>query len=76
MKLLPLVTREVEKLVPFFNDKLLIFGYRKGLQELLLDQYLLQRFRDWLRPMPDGSLPNLDLRTEIYRLLEMVCSNL
>ena len=42
------------------------------MQEVLLDNHVLARMRDWLRPMPDGSLPNLSLRTELYHLLEIV----
>eukprot|EP00474_Spongospora_subterranea_P009428 CRZ09886.1 hypothetical protein [Spongospora subterranea] len=40
------------------------------MHELLLDSGLLRRFRDWLQPFPDGSLPNLTLRSRIYLLLD------
>ena len=44
----------------------------RRLHEPLLDSLLLQRVRDWLRPLPDGSLPNLQLRSQLYRLLSQM----
>lgn len=41
----------------------------KQMQHQLLDALLLQRVRDWLRPLPDGSLPALQVRSDLYRLL-------
>lgn len=55
--------REVEAQV---NKK----EYKKtDVQEILLDEGLLKMFNLWLRGV-DGALPNLDVRTTIFRLLD------
>lgn len=37
-----------------------------------MDEGILKVIRDWLKPLPDGSLPNQKLRTELFRTLNSV----
>lgn len=57
IKMLPLVTAQLSN---------------RNVHHQLLDALVLQRVRDWLRPLPDGSLPNSQLRAELYRLLDLL----
>jgi len=50
-------------------DEVLNFAKLKGLQELLLDNGLLSSMGNWLKPLPDGSLPNVRIRTQLLQLL-------
>ena len=43
---------------------------RQPWQEPFIDAGGLRAFHDWLKLLPDGSLPNLTLRSTILRLLE------
>jgi hypothetical protein len=43
---------------------------KRYLQTELLDQHLLRYFNHWLRPFKDGTLPNLELRTTLFKLLD------
>lgn len=40
--------------------------------EIYLDEHVLRVFSAWLRPLPDGSLPNLRLRSSLFQLLNRV----
>jgi len=44
---------------------------KKLLHRDYLDQCdLLSALRDWIHPLPDGSLPPLNIRSEIYRIID------
>ncbi|EOA18622.1 hypothetical protein CARUB_v10007196mg [Capsella rubella] len=42
---------------------------KKQLQDEFLDHGVLCLFRNWLEPLPDGSLPNTNIRTAILEIL-------
>ncbi|KAK7353970.1 hypothetical protein VNO80_19426 [Phaseolus coccineus] len=42
---------------------------KKQLQLEFLDHGVLKLLKNWLEPLPDGSLPNINIRTEILRIL-------
>ncbi|XP_027360880.1 protein IWS1 homolog 1-like isoform X2 [Abrus precatorius] len=42
---------------------------KKQLQLEFLDHGVLTLLKNWLEPLPDGSLPNINIRTEILRIL-------
>jgi len=48
-----------------------LFG-RKQLQLEFLDHGVLTLLKNWLEPLPDGSLPNINIRMEILRILNEV----
>jgi len=50
-----------------------LFG-RKQLQLEFLDHGVLTLLKNWLEPLPDGSLPNINIRTEILKILNDVMS--
>jgi len=39
------------------------------IQETMLDFGLLRAIKEWLTPLPDGSLPNIAIRTALFKLL-------
>ncbi|CAH8377742.1 unnamed protein product [Eruca vesicaria subsp. sativa] len=43
---------------------------KKNLQAEFLDHGVLNHLKNWLEPLPDGSLPNINIRTSILRVLE------
>ncbi|GJU08519.1 protein IWS1 homolog 1 isoform X2 [Tanacetum coccineum] len=43
--------------------------YRKQLQLEFLDHRVVTLLRNWLEPLPDGSLPNINIRATILRIL-------
>ncbi|XP_068482645.1 protein IWS1 homolog 1-like isoform X2 [Phaseolus vulgaris] len=54
LKQLPLLTQVLSK---------------KQLQLEFLDHGILTLLKNWLEPLPDGSLPNINIRMEILRIL-------
>lgn len=42
---------------------------RKQLQQEFLDHGVLTLLRTWLEPLPDGSLPNINIRAAILKIL-------
>lgn len=48
---------------------------RKQLQTEFLDHGVLTLLKNWLEPLPDGSLPNINIRAAILRVLTDVCSS-
>lgn len=42
---------------------------RKKLQQEFLDHGVLTLLKNWLEPLPDGSLPNMNIRSAILKLL-------
>jgi transcription factor SPN1 len=42
---------------------------KKQLQQEFLDHGVLKLLKDWLEPLPDGSLPNINIREAILRIL-------
>ncbi|KAL2348883.1 hypothetical protein Fmac_002883 [Flemingia macrophylla] len=42
---------------------------KKQLQLEFLDHGVLTLLKNWLEPLPDGSLPNINIRTEILKIL-------
>ncbi|KAG1365789.1 putative protein IWS1 [Cocos nucifera] len=42
---------------------------KKKLQQEFLDHGVLTLLKNWLEPLPDGSLPNMNIRTAILKLL-------
>lgn len=53
-----------------FNDDWL--SYRKQLQQEFLDHGVLTLLKNWLEPLPDGSLPNINVRAAVLRILNDV----
>eukprot|EP01027_Heterolobosea_sp_BB2_P015357 GEZU01021979.1.p1 GENE.GEZU01021979.1~~GEZU01021979.1.p1 ORF type:complete len:455 (-),score=170.74 GEZU01021979.1:125-1465(-) len=53
------------KLLPKLQEKI----PKVYLQQKLIEHRLLDRLRDWLDFLPDGSLPNVNIRTAILALL-------
>ncbi|XP_039067491.1 protein IWS1 homolog 1-like [Hibiscus syriacus] len=51
---------------------LIDFLYKKHLQSEFLDYGVLSLFKNWLEPLPDGSLPNATLRASILNILTHV----
>lgn len=47
---------------------------RKQLQTEFLDHGVLTLLKNWLEPLPDGSLPNINIRAAILRVLTDVRS--
>lgn len=45
------------------------FLFRKNLQLEFLDHGVLTLLKNWLEPLPDGSLPNMNIRTAILTVL-------
>ena len=56
------------KLLPEFLDK----AQKLEWQEYLMDEGILKVIRDWLKPLPDGSLPNQKIRTELFKTLNFL----
>lgn len=46
--------------------------FRKQLQAEFLDHGVLNLFKNWLEPLPDGSLPNINIRTAVLEILNDV----
>lgn len=46
---------------------------RKQLQLEFLDHGVLTLLKNWLEPLPDGSLPNINIRAAVLRILNDVC---
>ncbi|WOL09307.1 hypothetical protein Cni_G18060 [Canna indica] len=42
---------------------------KKNLQQEFLDHGVLTLLKNWLEPLPDGSLPNMNIRTAILQIL-------
>lgn len=47
---------------------------RKQLQQEFLDHGVLTLLKNWLEPLPDGSLPNINIRAAILKILTDVCT--
>lgn len=45
----------------------------KRAQDAILDNQLLDMVRLWLEPLPDRSLPSLDIQNELLDALDKVC---
>lgn len=60
LKMLPLVESQLKKI---------------DLREALLDSGILNVITDWLTRLPDGSLPNLQIREKLLKLLSEVRSS-
>ena len=48
---------------------------KKSLHQTFIEDencYILDCIRDWIHPLPDGSLPPIKVRTEMYRILNSV----
>lgn len=43
--------------------------HRKQLQQEFLDHGVLTLLKNWLEPLPDGSLPNINIREAILKIL-------
>ncbi|KAM7268082.1 hypothetical protein ACFE04_010248 [Oxalis oulophora] len=44
-------------------------NWKKQLQQEFLDHGVLKLLKDWLEPLPDGSLPNINIREAILKIL-------
>ncbi|KAL5973344.1 hypothetical protein ACLOJK_029994 [Asimina triloba] len=53
------------KKLPLLTDVL----SKKQLQQEFLDHGVLHTLKNWLEPLPDGSLPNMNVRTAILKIL-------
>jgi transcription factor SPN1 len=42
---------------------------KRQLQQEFLDRGVLSSLKNWLEPLPDGSLPNINIRTGILKLM-------
>ncbi|CAM6098400.1 unnamed protein product [Calypogeia fissa] len=54
------------KMVP---ELLRVLGNRGPLQSAFLDRGVLSSLKNWLEPLPDGSVPNLNIRSALLKLL-------
>lgn len=45
---------------------------RKQLQQEFLDHGVLTLLKNWLEPLPDGSLPNINVRAAVLKILNDV----
>jgi transcription factor SPN1 len=45
---------------------------RTHLHEQFLENQILEAVKLWLEPLPDGSLPSLDIQTEMLEILAKV----
>eukprot|EP01083_Nonionella_stella_P111503 327052_1 len=65
-----------KKSEPAINTSLMLEVVVSELSKKLFYKYylddtdLLEAVRDWIHPLPDGSLPALKIRTECYRIIE------
>jgi hypothetical protein len=51
----------------------LFFGIsRKDMQEVMMDNDSLSVIKLWLEPLPDGSLPTMEIRKKLLDVLEQV----
>ncbi|KAK9154314.1 hypothetical protein Sjap_001794 [Stephania japonica] len=57
------------KKLPLLTELLICFYHRRQLQQEFLDHGVLTLLKNWLEPLPDGSLPNTNIRTEILKIL-------
>lgn len=78
LKKLPLLTDVLSKYVVMQSSiyfsislsfKVLIILHRKQLQQEFLDHGVLTLLKNWLEPLPDGSLPNINIREAILMIL-------
>ncbi|CAH2078576.1 unnamed protein product [Thlaspi arvense] len=49
---------------------------KKQLQAEFLDHGVLNLLKKWLEPLPDGSLPNINIRTAVLKTLDDLCIKL
>jgi hypothetical protein len=54
------------------SDSLKNVTCRNHLQECLLENDVLNVMRQWLEPLPDGSLPNIKIRQGFLKILTKV----
>jgi hypothetical protein len=50
--------------------------HRKHLQQEFLDHGVLTLLKNWLEPLPDGSMPNMNIRSAVLKLLTDVGSSI
>lgn len=72
LKLLPRVKELLEKYASFLSLKSYLF-VRSYLYEQLLDHETVECIRYWLEPLPDGSLPSINIRNFLFDVLSKVC---
>ncbi|CAM6117970.1 unnamed protein product [Calypogeia fissa] len=58
----------IEKL-KMLPELLRVLGNQGPLQSALLDRGVLSSLKNWLEPLPDGSVPNLNIRSALLKLL-------
>ncbi|CAI0418701.1 unnamed protein product, partial [Linum tenue] len=59
------------KKLPLLTDVL----SKKQLQQEFIDHGVLTLLKTWLEPLPDGSLPNINIRAAVLRILTDVCES-
>lgn len=57
----------------FYNDTAFPFFFlRTNLHEQFLENQILEAIKLWLEPLPDGSLPSLDIQNDMLDILAKV----
>lgn len=78
LKMLNIVTTALSKLVitQYCRNNvytlLMLFVDRNNLHEQFLENQILEAVKLWLEPLPDGSLPSLDIQSEMLDILNKV----
>lgn len=62
----PAITKLMK--LPLLNESL----SKKQLQATFLDHGVLNLLKNWLEPLPDGSLPNINIRAAVLTILNDV----
>jgi hypothetical protein len=52
------------------NDLIRVWDHRNHLQQSILDNNLLEGVKRWLEPLPDKSLPALNIQHQFFQILE------
>lgn len=55
-------------------EKIVQVSTKKQFCSRVLDEGFLRKIKEWLKPLPDSSLPNPSLRAQLYELLKKVCT--
>lgn len=72
LKMLPKVSGFLSKLLIFYSSHNLV-ARRTFLHEQLIDNEILHVMRMWLEPLPDGTMPTLNVRKLLLESLRKVC---
>jgi hypothetical protein len=63
---------ECSEYTRFILTLLFFFPFRTNLHEQFLENQILEAIKLWLEPLPDGSLPSLDIQNDMLDILAKV----